>query len=476
MAKQASASRKPNKQTLVPLSCVEYMMKETKLSDLRGLGGKLGQQVAEFTKAATAYEIQQYDIGTLCSQFGHKCGSWLFDACRGVDHDTVKPVTRPKSLLTFKTFKAIHDIAALERWTNILCEELHLRIANEEVLHRRRPRSIVVHHTSSPLAATSTSTHGSPAAPTLDRNRLNNSASTTSSKTGKLKVHQRTPSTAELVVDAMLLVRKIPNLFPCKGIGIGVTEMYELPPSSGHGGMSQYFGVKSSVVHDTNKPITESSDSDVVDKVKSPKPHCAIELISGHTERLTDGSVMGTVLFSGSGSPSTSSMGTVVESRSSSIASYFEAPMLAVGKPYGPPSEEPSGQYIAKDILPVDIDGIDVGRQDLLVMDDGEKDCGTIGEDGCLSTTLPNASVAVCECAICGQAIPLCEVHEHSDFHAAQRLQEQLQKENDVIEHSFDRYFSSSSVGGTGNCSEFSPGHPRKKAKKQSISSFFNKK
>ena len=46
VAKVASSRRKPKQQTVVPRMAVQALLAETPVRTLRGMGGKLGEQVA----------------------------------------------------------------------------------------------------------------------------------------------------------------------------------------------------------------------------------------------------------------------------------------------------------------------------------------------------------------------------------------------------------------------------------------------
>lgn len=55
---------------------------------------------------------------------------------------------RPKSMLAAKSFEPTSDMAALERWVTILAEELAERMAADNKLFNRRPKSLHLHYRS----------------------------------------------------------------------------------------------------------------------------------------------------------------------------------------------------------------------------------------------------------------------------------------------------------------------------------------
>jgi hypothetical protein len=134
-------------------------MKEIRLKELRGLGGKLGDSVAAFYRASQggviaadtskeiyAADLQVFDLNALVAHFGEKFGRWIFHACRGQDDEPVKPTTKPKSLLAFKSFSAVHSKPELEKWFRLLCSDLVARMAIDRQEHSRRPTVLMIQH------------------------------------------------------------------------------------------------------------------------------------------------------------------------------------------------------------------------------------------------------------------------------------------------------------------------------------------
>jgi len=156
-AKIASAKHKPNKQTIVPFASTEELMRTIELSDIRGLGGKLGEEVSTFLRSQDtpktdgtfrAIALQAVPERLLIRQFGEKTGRWLHRICRGLDTDPVSPNLRPKSINCFKSFSTITAMAPLLRWLDVLCGELTDRIAADHALFKRRPRVLTLQHRS----------------------------------------------------------------------------------------------------------------------------------------------------------------------------------------------------------------------------------------------------------------------------------------------------------------------------------------
>lgn len=75
VAKLASARHKPNRQTIVPRRAVPLLMASLPLRELRGLGGKLGEQVqGKLPSVSTAADLAACGAAQLCSIFGDETG------------------------------------------------------------------------------------------------------------------------------------------------------------------------------------------------------------------------------------------------------------------------------------------------------------------------------------------------------------------------------------------------------------------
>lgn len=74
----------------------------------------------------------------------HAC-RWVACAARGISDEAVTVKDVPKSMLAAKSFAATTDWSELVRWLRVLCEELSTRMADDSLIHQRRPRNLVVH-------------------------------------------------------------------------------------------------------------------------------------------------------------------------------------------------------------------------------------------------------------------------------------------------------------------------------------------
>ncbi|GAB4815874.1 hypothetical protein N2152v2_002920 [Parachlorella kessleri] len=145
LAKVGAALHKPNQQTVIPPRAVQEVMLTLPLKKLKNFGGKLGGELQELG-CSTAGEVQALPRPALVARFGEERAAWIEQAVRGVSHEAVEERERPKSMLAAKTINPTSDLAALQRWFQVLAEELASRMATDEAQYRRRPRNLIVHY------------------------------------------------------------------------------------------------------------------------------------------------------------------------------------------------------------------------------------------------------------------------------------------------------------------------------------------
>jgi DNA polymerase eta len=145
LAKLISSTNKPNKQTvLLDVDVMDYM-KMTKLSKIRGLGGKLGDIVCGEFGCEMASDLWKFSLEKLVSIIGQQDGKWAFDICRGICHDLVKESALTKSMQSCKNFrKGIQDMNTLNHWLRNLSSELYHRLFQDFEENQRWPKSVAV--------------------------------------------------------------------------------------------------------------------------------------------------------------------------------------------------------------------------------------------------------------------------------------------------------------------------------------------
>ncbi|TVY48038.1 N-acetyltransferase [Lachnellula occidentalis] len=130
IAKLGSAHKKPNQQTVVRNRAVQKFLSDFKFTKIRGLGGKLGEQITTAFKTDTVNELLPIAIEQLKQKLGDDTGIWVYQIIRGID-------TRP-SITTQE--QAI-------RWLRIFSADIYSRLVEEGVVeNKRRPKTMNLHY------------------------------------------------------------------------------------------------------------------------------------------------------------------------------------------------------------------------------------------------------------------------------------------------------------------------------------------
>eukprot|EP00927_Polykrikos_kofoidii_P054399 TRINITY_DN48816_c0_g1_i1.p1 TRINITY_DN48816_c0_g1~~TRINITY_DN48816_c0_g1_i1.p1 ORF type:complete len:1476 (+),score=285.78 TRINITY_DN48816_c0_g1_i1:305-4732(+) len=218
-AKLGSACHKPNRQTLVPRRSVQTFMQTVPLKELRGLGGKLGDRLRSatgFEPDTACRELMQIPLATLQKHLGEQEGAIVWHLAQGHDGEEVKPNTKRKQYMSFKSFQPlIPNLEALEPWLANLAGELVERLQDDPT---RVPRSLVLQHRG-----------------VLDDGH---SRRWVAGKTSELTkaVSRSCPfpagnlSAVAIITAAKRLLRdRIEAPFPCSRLALGVTDFTDVP-------------------------------------------------------------------------------------------------------------------------------------------------------------------------------------------------------------------------------------------------------
>lgn len=250
IAKQASAAFKPNRQTIVPPAASLAMISGLKIRDVRGLGGKMGVHVSSKLQVSTLGEIRtNYTLAELNTLLGSKNGGWLHNLCLGNDEEPVKANLVPKSLLAFKSFEIIDTTQEVERWLQLLCNDVLNRMKGDMIANTRKAKTITVWHkyggtgglesTRSGPLPTVVSSGGT--RQLLDENTLEENLAIASSLL---------PTLTDLVQTCLQLLGRLPcSMIPCSRLGVGVSDFVPQPhlrPGGGHnnktvGALDRFF-------------------------------------------------------------------------------------------------------------------------------------------------------------------------------------------------------------------------------------------
>jgi nucleotidyltransferase/DNA polymerase involved in DNA repair len=107
-----------------------------------------GTDVTDALEVVTAGDAQHLPLPALRKSFGDATGIWLYRIVRGVDDSAVLPFAKPKSLMAAKSFNLSACQTGLEccRWLRMLCAELAQRLAKDEEMFARQPKTLTLHY------------------------------------------------------------------------------------------------------------------------------------------------------------------------------------------------------------------------------------------------------------------------------------------------------------------------------------------
>ncbi|XP_072266144.1 DNA polymerase eta [Pyxicephalus adspersus] len=147
LAKLACGLNKPNRQTILSQSSVPGLFHQLPIGKIRNLGGKLGTSIKEILGVEYMGQLTQFSESTLQSHFGDKTGSWLYNMCRGIEDEPVKPRQLPKSIGCSKTFPGKTALCTQEQvqyWLLQLCLELEERLKKDKEANHRVAKLLTV--------------------------------------------------------------------------------------------------------------------------------------------------------------------------------------------------------------------------------------------------------------------------------------------------------------------------------------------
>ncbi|XP_035899540.1 DNA polymerase eta [Anopheles stephensi] len=147
LAKLTAGFHKPNKQTILPIDSIAKLYETLPLKKVKGLGGKLGDQVCEVLKIKFMSELVQFPESLLQQHFDERMGSWMYLMARGIDLEAVTAKFHSKSIGCCKRFpgkNAITGLATLNHWLNELASEVTERLEKDLDENNRTAKLLTV--------------------------------------------------------------------------------------------------------------------------------------------------------------------------------------------------------------------------------------------------------------------------------------------------------------------------------------------
>ena len=125
ISKIASDFQKPDGLTIVSPEKIDVFLESLKIRDIPGIGKKTEQRFTEM-KLETIGDLKKLDVFTLNKEFGRKSGTYIYNAVRGIDDESVKerePSIQHGKIMTLK--KDSKDYKFLLQNLLELCKEVH---------------------------------------------------------------------------------------------------------------------------------------------------------------------------------------------------------------------------------------------------------------------------------------------------------------------------------------------------------------
>lgn len=122
-------------------------LSDFKFTKIRGLGGKLGDQITSAFNTDTVKDLLPVSVEQLKQKVGDDTGTWVFQIIRGNDTSEVNSRTQIKSMLSAKSFRpSINTPEQAHRWLRIFAADIYSRLVEEGVVeNKRRPKTTTIH-------------------------------------------------------------------------------------------------------------------------------------------------------------------------------------------------------------------------------------------------------------------------------------------------------------------------------------------
>lgn len=148
LSKLGSGYKKPNQQTVIRNRAIRQFLGDFKITKIRNLGGKLGDQVVDTFQKETVQDLLSVPVEQMKLKLGDDTGLWVYNTIRGIDTSEVNSRTQIKSMLSAKSFRpSINTYEQGVRWLRIFVADIFSRLVEEGVLeNKRRPKTINLHH------------------------------------------------------------------------------------------------------------------------------------------------------------------------------------------------------------------------------------------------------------------------------------------------------------------------------------------
>ncbi|XP_035685289.1 DNA polymerase eta-like [Branchiostoma floridae] len=147
LAKLCCGLHKPKQQTVLPHASVPQLYSTLPIKKVRGCGGKLGASLTEELGVEYMGQLAAFSEKELQAKCGDKCGTWLYNLCRGIDYEAVKDRQVAQSIGCGKNFPGRECLDTKEKvlhWLTQLTSELAERLQKDREMNNRVAKLLVV--------------------------------------------------------------------------------------------------------------------------------------------------------------------------------------------------------------------------------------------------------------------------------------------------------------------------------------------
>ena len=136
VSKIASDFKKPDGLTIVEPDKIESFLDPLPTRSIPGIGKKTEEKFTEMGLENIS-QLKKLDVFTLNEIFGRKIGTYIYNAARGIDEESVSPRQDPIQYSRIVTLKQdSKDFDFLSHDIERLCEELHQTIVKDNILFK----------------------------------------------------------------------------------------------------------------------------------------------------------------------------------------------------------------------------------------------------------------------------------------------------------------------------------------------------
>lgn len=136
VSKIASDYKKPDGLTIVEPEKVESFLGPLPIRSIPGIGKKSEEKLTEIG-LETISQLRSVDVFTLNGLFGRKVGTYIYNAARGIDNESVSPRHDPVQYSRIVTLKQdSKDFDFIVKDLEKLCDDLHEAIVKDDILFK----------------------------------------------------------------------------------------------------------------------------------------------------------------------------------------------------------------------------------------------------------------------------------------------------------------------------------------------------